>query len=161
MGLAFLLYVIIELAAVVAVAWAIGIGWTILLLVTGAVVGSWLARREWARAFRALSGTMRRGGSPEAEVTDSVLVGIGGVLILLPGFVSDLAGFAALLPPTRGVLRRRWLAAARRRSPGMARADMRGGHVVVDSEIVNDPRPPSPRRPFEGAVIESRDSAER
>jgi UPF0716 protein FxsA len=136
----FLLYVILEVAAVVAVASAIGFGWMLLALLVGAVAGSWLARREGRKAFQAMSTTVRSGGSPHAELTDGVLVSVGGVLIMLPGFVSDLIGFAFLLPPTRALLRRRWVSAIERRQPDLRTSRMRGRGTVVDGEVVDQPR---------------------
>jgi UPF0716 protein FxsA len=143
-ALAFLLYVIVEIAAVAAVAWAIGIGWTILLLVAGAVAGALLARHEGAKAWRALSGRVRSGESPDAELTDGMLIGAGGVLILTPGFISDLAGFGVLLPPTRGLLRKRWAARLEGRSTKQPERNSRG-RIVVDSEIVDDHARRKPR----------------
>lgn len=147
----FLLYVIIEVAAVVAVASWLGFGWMLLLLLAGAVLGSWLARREGRRAFGAMSATMRAGGTGHAELTDGVLVSVGGLFIMVPGFVSDLIGFAFLLPPTRALLRRRWVRAIERRSPGLRTARMRGTGTVVDGEVVDDapPKPADPPRIIE------------
>ncbi|MGH3492060.1 MAG: FxsA family protein [Sciscionella sp.] len=161
MAVFFLLYVIIEIAAVVAVASTIGLGWALLLLVAGALVGSWLARREGGKAMRAMLSSARSGASPHAELTDGMLIGLGGVLILLPGFVSDLLGFALLVPPLRGIVRRRWVAGLERRAPGLRTSAMRSGHVVVDSEVVADePRATSPQADteahpgFRGTVVE-------
>jgi UPF0716 protein FxsA len=54
---------------------------------------------------------------PAAEVTDGLIIGVGAVLLLLPGFVSDVLGILALLPPTRRLIRRWLLGVARRRLP--------------------------------------------
>lgn len=130
MAVLFLLYVVAEVAAVWAVGSAVGVLGTLGLLVAGAIVGSWLARREGARAMRAFMTAARAGRSPEAEVTDGMLVGFGGLLILVPGFLSDIAGLLLLLPPTRGVVRRAWLRRAAKRMPSTGRV------IVVDSEVV-------------------------
>jgi UPF0716 protein FxsA len=153
-ALALLLYVIVEIAAIAAVAWAIGIGWTILLLVAGALAGGLLARHEGGKAWRALSGTVRSGRSPQSELTDGMLVGAGGVLILAPGFISDLAGFGVLLPPMRGLLRKRWVARLEGRSTEQLERNSRG-RIVVDSEIVDDHARRKPRgsRPLGDTVF--------
>jgi UPF0716 protein FxsA len=134
MAVVFLLYVVAEVAAVWAVNWALGVVATLGLLLAGAILGSWLARREGARAGRAFMATARSGRSPHAEITDGMLIGLGGLLIMLPGFVSDVAGLLLLLRPTRGVLRRAWLRRAERR----VSASTRGRVIVVDSEVVPD-----------------------
>jgi UPF0716 protein FxsA len=83
-----------------------------------------------------------------------MLVGAGGVLILTPGFLSDLAGFGFLLPPTRGVLRKRWVAKLEGRSPNQPTRNARW-RIVVDSEIVDDHARQKRRgtRPLRGTVF--------
>lgn len=136
----------LEIAAVVAVSWAIGFGWMLLALLVGAVLGSWLARRQGRRAFAALSSATRAGGSGHEELTDGVLIAVGGFAIMLPGFISDLVGFAFLLPPTRSVLRRYWVSRLERGAPGLRRTRMRGNGTVVDGEVVDDPPDPEQGR---------------
>lgn len=145
MAVAVLVYLILELAAISAVSWAIGFWWTLLALLLGALLGSWLARREGRRAFTALATATRAGGSGHAELTDGVLIAVGGVAIMLPGFLSDLIGFAFLLPPTRALLRKYWLARMERRAPAMRTARMRGNGTVVDGEVVDEPAEGSDR----------------
>ncbi|MBB3662848.1 MULTISPECIES: FxsA family protein [Prauserella salsuginis group] len=146
MAVLLLLYVIAEVAAVWTVASFIGFLPTIGLLIAGAFVGSWLARREGGKAMRAFSATARSGKSPHEEITDGMLVGVGGMLILLPGFVSDVLGLLFLIPPTRKVVRRSWLRRAQKRAPAGGAAygggpfgpGMRSQVIVVDSEVVAD-----------------------
>jgi UPF0716 protein FxsA len=137
MAVLILLYVIVEVLAVWAVASVVGALWTIALLLAGAVVGSWLARREGGRVARSFLASSQAGRSPHNEVTDGMLVAVGGLLILLPGFVSDLAGLLVLLPPTRGVLRRAWLRRLERMRPAGMRGPIRRGSVVVDGTVVD------------------------
>lgn len=134
MAVVLLLYLVAEVAAVWAVSSVVGFFGTLGLLLAGAVLGSWLARREGARAARAFMATARAGRPAHNEVTDGMLVALGGLLIMLPGFVSDLAGLFLLLPPTRAVVRRSWLRRAERR---MAAANP-NRVIVVDSEVVPD-----------------------
>lgn len=140
MAVLFLLYVIAEVAAVWLVASQVGLLATLGLLLAGAIVGSWLSRREGGKALRALAKTTRTGQSPHAEVTDSMLVGLGGILILVPGFVTDVLGLLVLLPPTRAVFRKRWLRSLERR--GMQNGPSTPNRViVVDSDVVDPPQP--------------------
>lgn len=147
MAVVLLVYVVLELAAVIAVSWAIGFGWMLLALLAGAVLGSWLARREGRRAFAALSSATKAGGSGHEELTDGVLIAVGGFAIMLPGFISDLAGFAFLLPPTRSVIRRYWVSRLERGVPGLRRTRMRGTGTVVDGEVVDSEGVEEPVRP--------------
>lgn len=141
MAVMFLLYVVAEVAAVWFVASWLGLLATLGLLLLGAVVGSWLARREGGKAMRAMMATARAGRSPQAEVTDGMLVGLGGILILVPGFVTDLLGLLLLLPPTRGPFRKAWMRRLERRGPmGPTGPTMRSNVIVVDSEVVDSRR---------------------
>ncbi|WP_329053671.1 FxsA family protein [Amycolatopsis sp. NBC_01488] len=155
MAVAFLLYVFAEIAAIWAVGSAVGVLGTLGLLLAGAFIGSWLARREGAKAMRAFMETARAGRPAEKELTDGMLVGLGGVLILVPGFVSDVIGLLLMLPPSRAVARKLWLRRLEKRAVRFAN-QRRGPVMVVDSEVV--PEQPEPRRDqptvIEGRVIE-------
>ncbi|MEV4051019.1 FxsA family protein [Amycolatopsis sp. NPDC049688] len=153
MAVAFLLYVIAEIAAIWAVGSAVGVLGTLGLLLAGAFLGSWLARREGGKAMRAFLAAARSGRPAEKELTDGMLVGLGGVLILVPGFVSDVLGLLLMLPPSRAVARRWWLRRMEKRAVQFANR-RRGPVMVVDSEVVSE----EPRREhptvIEGKVIE-------
>ncbi|MBK1784680.1 FxsA family protein [Prauserella cavernicola] len=139
MAVVFLLYVVAEVAAVWAVVSLIGFLPTLGVLLAGAFLGSWLARREGGKAARAFMDTSRSGRSPHAEITDGMLIGMGGLLILLPGFVSDIFGLLLLLPPTRGVVRRSWLRRIEKRAPlGGYPGQQQERVIVVDSEVVSE-----------------------
>ncbi|MBB4687364.1 FxsA family protein [Amycolatopsis jiangsuensis] len=156
MAVAFLLYVIAEVAAIWAVGSAVGVLGTIALLIAGAFVGSWLARREGGKAMRAFVTTAQSGRNPEKELTDGMLVAAGGVLIMVPGFVSDVLGLLFLLPPTRAVARRLWLRRAEKRAIRYAN-QRRGPAMVVDSEVVTpqeQPRQSTQPRVIEGRIVE-------
>ncbi|MGQ0482991.1 MAG: FxsA family protein [Pseudonocardia sp.] len=142
-----LLYAVVELAALVAVASWLGFAPTLLLLIAGGLVGMWLVRREGARAALALAGAVRAGRPPHAELTDSALIGLAGLLILVPGVVSDLLGLLLVLPITRSLVRRRLVAGAERRAPVLRTARIRGGHTVVDGSVVGEDRSTWPDRP--------------
>src|SRR4051794_19809630 len=101
-----LLYLVVEIVALVAlVSWiGIGIGWTLLVLLAGTVVGLWLARREGLRAVRAVADAARDRRVAHSELTDGLLVAVGGLLLVVPGLVTDVAGLLLLLPPTRALV---------------------------------------------------------
>ncbi|WP_284743034.1 FxsA family protein [Amycolatopsis sp. RTGN1] len=151
MAVAFLLYVFAEIAAIWAVGSTVGVLGTLGLLLAGAFIGSWLARREGAKAMRAFMDAARAGQPAEKELTDGMLVGLGGVLILVPGFVSDVLGLLLMLPPSRAVARRLWLKRMEKRAVRFAN-QRRGPVMVVDSEVV----PEAPRRQEQPTVIEGR-----
>ena len=104
--LAVVLLLVVEVAVVAVVSSWIGFGWTLLLLLGTTLLGGWLVRREGARAWRSFSAAVAEGRPPGRAALDGMLILIGGLLVLLPGFVSDLLGLLCLLPPTRRLLGR-------------------------------------------------------
>ncbi len=157
-----LLYLVVEIVALVALGSAIGLGWTLLVLLAGSVLGLWLARREGVRAAQALAEAVSNRRVAHSELTDGLLVAAGGVLLFVPGLVTDLAGLLLVLPPTRALVRRRLVRAAERRSPGLRSARIRSQGPVVDGVVVDDvdertgDRPSHDGRVSEGRVSEGR-----
>ncbi len=111
----FIVVPVIEIAVIIEVGHLIGPLWTVGLLLTSAVVGSWLLRREGRRAWHALQEALGQARIPTREVADGALVIFGAALMVAPGFLTDLAGMLCLLPPTRAILRRLLTTAAMRR----------------------------------------------
>ncbi|MEM1054149.1 MAG: FxsA family protein [Bacteroidota bacterium] len=108
LGRLFLLFVLVPLADLTLLVWAGGhIGFlpTVALVVLTAAVGSWLARREGTAAWRRVQTRLTTGGLPGPELLDGLIILIAGVLLLTPGFLTDLTGLLGLLPPTRAVMR--------------------------------------------------------
>jgi UPF0716 protein FxsA len=101
-----LLVLLVEILVVLAVARAIGAPETVLLLLATSVLGGWLVRHEGARAWRALASALASGQVPDDRLGDSALVLVGGILLFVPGFVTDVVGLLFVLPFTRGPARR-------------------------------------------------------
>lgn len=125
---------ILEVWLLIQVGQAIGLLPTLLILIAEAALGGWLMRREGARAWRSLTEAFRDGRMPSGELADAALVLVGGALVMLPGFATDVFGLCFLLPFTRPLARRLLGAAIGRR------LDQAGGPTVVrfDSTTVVD-----------------------
>ena len=104
--LVLLLWAALELFVAIKVADAIGVLATVVLLLLSWPLGSWALRSQGRAAWRRLGEAVSAGRSPGREVLDGVLVLLGGVLLIVPGFISDALGVLALLPPTRALMRR-------------------------------------------------------
>ncbi|HTP18282.1 MAG TPA: FxsA family protein [Solirubrobacteraceae bacterium] len=104
--LVFVLWAAAELFVAIKVADAIGVLATVVLLLLSWPIGSWALRSQGRAAWRRLGAAVSAGRSPGREVLDGALVVIGGVLLIVPGFLSDVLGALALLPPTRALTRR-------------------------------------------------------
>ena len=96
---------ILELFVILQIGDAIGLWWTIGLLIADSILGSMLMRSQGRAAWRRFNEALRSGRPPAREVLDGVLVIFGGALLLTPGFVTDIVGLTFLLPPTRAVVR--------------------------------------------------------
>jgi UPF0716 protein FxsA len=101
----FIVVPIAELALLIQVGQAIGVWWTIALLIADAMLGSWLLRSQGRLAWQRFNAALGEGRVPHREVVDGVLVIFGGVLLLTPGFLTDVFGLLFLFPPTRVLLR--------------------------------------------------------
>ena len=102
----FIVVPIAELALLIQVGQAIGVWWTVALLVADAILGSWLLRSQGRLAWLRFNTALAEARVPHREVVDGVLVIFGGVLLLTPGFITDIFGLLFLFPPTRVLLRR-------------------------------------------------------
>jgi UPF0716 protein FxsA len=106
LALLFLIVPLAELYVILKVGDAIGIGWTILLLVADSLLGSWLLRSQGRAVWRRFNEILAQGKVPHREVIDGVLVIFGGAFLITPGFLTDIVGLLLLLPPTRAIARR-------------------------------------------------------
>jgi UPF0716 protein FxsA len=104
--LLFIVVPIVELYVIIQVGHAIGIWWTLALLLVDSVLGSWLMRAQGRSAWRRFQAAIAGGRVPARETLDGVLVIFGGAFLLTPGFVTDILGAILLLPPTRSLVRR-------------------------------------------------------
>ncbi|MFD3441140.1 FxsA family membrane protein [Streptomyces sp. NPDC058685] len=110
--LAVAVWLVLEIWLLTLVAGAAG-GLTVLALLIGAgIVGGAVVKRAGRRAFRNLTETVQRQQSgqappPESGSTGNGFVMLGGLLIMLPGLISDVVGLALLVPPVRAYLGRR------------------------------------------------------
>jgi UPF0716 protein FxsA len=102
----FIVVPIAELALLIQVGQAIGVWWTVLILIADALLGSYLLRTQGRLAWRRFNEALVSGRLPHKEVVDGVLVIFGGVLLLTPGFITDIFGVLFLFPPTRVLMRR-------------------------------------------------------
>jgi UPF0716 protein FxsA len=103
---AFVVVPLVEIYVIIQVGQVIGAWWTIALLIADSILGSWLIKREGARAWQALRAALEKGRMPARELADGALIVVGGTLMLTPGFVSDIVGIACILPFTRPFGRR-------------------------------------------------------
>jgi UPF0716 protein FxsA len=137
----FIVVPIAELAVIIQVGQAIGVWWTIAILVLDSILGSLLMRSQGRAAWRRFNEAVRLGRVPAREVADGVLVIFGGALLLTPGFLSDIFGLLFLLPPTRAIIRRVFLRQAMKR-------------IAVSMTGARTPRPNGRDDDLEGTAVD-------
>lgn len=140
---------LLEIWVIVQLGGALGVGWTVALLLGVAAVGLALVVREGRRTWRATLETIGRGEVPTREISDGTLVMLGGALLIFPGLVSDVLALLCLIPVTRALPRsliERW-AASRGVVSGLHTTQRRSfaGGVVIPGEVV-DPEDPTTAR---------------
>lgn len=134
-----------EVVAFLLVAWAIGFFPALALMILTSFAGGAVLRHAGRGRIAHIRVAMRQSGAAEvAAEPGGLMLAIGGILLLLPGFITDLVGAGLLIRPIR-----RWLGAAISRAlrvPGAA-----SGPAVVDLapdewRSIPDPKLPRPER---------------
>lgn len=166
--LALAAWLVLEVWLLTVVASAAGGLTVLLLLVAGAVLGTVVIKRAGRRAFKNLTETLQQmPGQPGATEAPQVTGGkasrgngllmLAGLLLLIPGLISDAAGLLLLVPPVRTLISRRAERSLERRmraaSPGslsdafqQARMHRPDGKVV-QGEVIREDGTQSPSRP--------------
>ncbi|WP_427893050.1 FxsA family protein [Kribbella sp. GL6] len=157
-ALALLAVPVLEIFVIIQVGHAIG-GWpTLGLLALETVVGAWLVKRAGRRAWSTLQSALQSGNVPDGkntsgrDLTDSGMGLIGGALLIVPGFITDVVGLFFLLPFTRPLARRLGTRFLSRRAatlappnfapfmPGATQAQRPASGDVIQGEVVDPER---------------------
>jgi UPF0716 protein FxsA len=76
-----------------------------LVLGTG-LVGAWIVRRHGWRTMQRIQADLNAGRMPAGSMFDGLLVFVAGLLLIMPGVLSDVAAMLLLLPFTRNLVKR-------------------------------------------------------
>jgi UPF0716 protein FxsA len=108
----FIVVPLVEIAVIIQVGSWLGVVDTLVLLILISVLGAWLVKRQGVGLLRRIQFELANGRVPGSALVDAALLLVAGVLLLVPGFVTDAIGLLLLLPPVRAAvrswLRRRW-----------------------------------------------------
>ena len=97
----FLVVPFIEIAVLLEVGSLIGTIPTIFLVVLTAVIGAQLLRQQGFATWLRFQENLKQGVIPAYEMIEGPIILLGGALLLTPGFITDILGFACLIPPLR------------------------------------------------------------
>jgi len=106
LGCLFVVVPLLELALLVQMGRWIGVLPTVGIVAVTGLLGAWLARTQGLRSLAELQAQTAKGQIPAQAMLDGAAILVGGIVLLTPGILSDLLGFALLLPPTRRRLQR-------------------------------------------------------
>lgn len=110
--LAFIIVPTAELALLIYSGQIIGFLPTISIILLTGFLGAYLAKKQGAKAWRDFNRRMTRMETPGDAMIDAVCILVGGLLLLTPGFITDIAGFLLLFKGPRNMIRpmiHRWI----------------------------------------------------
>lgn len=132
---------LLEITLFIQIGGAIGLGWTLAIVIATAVLGAWMVRSQGARAMLNLRTSFSSLQDPTEPLAHGAMILFSGALLLTPGFFTDFVGFALLIPAVRSAVYRNL----------RARINVQNFQMGPDSQ---QPRPPNPRGQPDHRVID-------
>ncbi|MFT3900088.1 MAG: FxsA family protein [Gordonia sp. (in: high G+C Gram-positive bacteria)] len=136
-----LLYVAIEIAAIVGLAKWLGLGWALLITLLTALAGYAFLASRGRRVISDLRRAARNEIKPTEPLPDTALLGLSSVLVIVPGIVSTVLGVVLMAAPTRRAVRPAVTAYGAKRFAGLVSALSANtvylGGDVIDGEVVD------------------------
>lgn len=126
---------LLEIFVFIEVGSELGAWLTIALIILTAVIGLSLVRIQGFYTLMEVQRKINLGEPPAREMLSGIMLAVSGVLLVLPGFVSDLGGLILLLPPVRNALATRLIAQAEVQRT-------QGGHTYTGKYYRTDNTPP-------------------
>lgn len=126
-----LIFLCAEIAGFILVGQAVGVFPTLMLVLLGIIGGLALLRRHGIATMRHVKAELAARQAPARALIDGAVLAVAALLLVLPGFLSDIVGLLLFLPPVR---RQIWRRAAERAEVKM--------------------RQPAAGRPAPGATVE-------
>lgn len=106
LGIGIIVLTVLEIALFIALGNQVGILTTLLIIVGTGALGIFLARKEGFQAVRNLQASLQAGQAPGPAALDAACVLIGGLILILPGFLTDIIGLVFVLPFTRKLVQK-------------------------------------------------------
>lgn len=160
-GIGLLAVIAAEIVGFILVAHWLGVGSTLILLLVTSLLGGWLLRREGSRAWRKLREAGLSGRPVGADVSRGLPGLLSGLLLAIPGFITDVVGLALLVPPVRRLAGIGVQRLAERQLSSAAAADLFGPRRVRvrpgrPYQASPQPSPAPSGSPIEGEIIDPR-----
>jgi UPF0716 protein FxsA len=98
---------LIELILLLQIGKMMGLGATVALVIVTGLVGASLAQQQGFKVWTKIQAELQSGRMPAGELVDGLLILIGGLVLITPGLLTDLCGFALMTPVVRRFVRAR------------------------------------------------------
>ena len=108
----FVLVPVTELYILIEVGKKIGSVTTIGVIILTGIIGTYLVKSQGFMILRKIQNDLNEGIMPGDSLIQGAIVLVGGILLLTPGFVTDILGFIFLMPASRNILKKyllKWL----------------------------------------------------
>ena len=108
----FVLVPVTELYILIEVGKKIGSVTTIGVIILTGIIGTYLVKSQGFMILRKIQNDLNEGIMPGDSLIQGAIVLVGGILLLTPGFVTDILGFIFLIPASRNILKKyllKWL----------------------------------------------------
>ncbi len=148
LGLILVLLPLLELALLIKAGQLVGFWATLGLLLVAGILGAFVLSRQSRGALRRAAKAIEEGRPPVADALDSALLMMAGLLLITPGFLTDLLALFLLVPPLRHALAR-WTI---RRM--LLRGGMEAGPYDAQGEVTGAESRQSPMPQGKGPIIE-------
>jgi len=97
----FIVAILVEIAIFIVVGKVLGVFNTLLLIILTSVIGVIVTKKQGIQSVRNIQKSLSEGNPPGVALIDMFLIFIGGVLLITPGFITDIIGFTLIMPLTR------------------------------------------------------------
>jgi UPF0716 protein FxsA len=122
---------ILEIAVMIKIGQQIGTFNTILIIFLTAIIGIYYAKVEGLNTIKAGMINLYKNKIPFYEILSGASIAIAAILLILPGFVSDIIGFLFLVPSTRKLIINFWL-------KNKYKDSSRDEADIIDAEIIEE-----------------------
>ena len=127
----------IELALLIEVGSRVGTLATLAIIVGTGALGAALARAQGLSVVATIRDEMNQGRMPTGPILNGVIILLAAVVLMTPGFLTDLFGFLCLIPATRRLI----TTAIRSRVEAAIRSGQAGIYVHVEAPVHPSDRP--------------------
>lgn len=104
----FIVLPILEIWTFIEVGDEIGFFATLGLCILSAMIGIVIAKLQGIFTLEAIRQSMKKGEMPLPEIMDGFLLMTAAIALIIPGFITDIIGFALLIPQVRAIIKQRY-----------------------------------------------------